>query len=105
MDLSVVGMHPVRCRDTFTQQALPQGFRILRSYRFARSPSQEAIMKALITSAIVVIVFASPAVSLAAQSEPAMQDCFKKHAQLMAKPAVKNPRDCWRTHGHLMERS
>jgi len=62
-------------------------------------------MKALITSAIVAIAFASPAVSLAAQSESAMQDCFNKHAQLMAKPAVKNPRDCWRTHGHLMERS
>ncbi len=62
-------------------------------------------MKALITSAIVVIVFASPAVSVAAQSESAMQDCFSKHARLMTKPAVKNPQHCWRTHGYLMERS
>ncbi len=51
-------------------------------------------MKAILTAAL-----------LAAQSESAMQDCFKKHAQLMDKPAVKNMRDCWRTHGHLMGRS
>jgi hypothetical protein len=62
-------------------------------------------MKASIAAAILAIAFASSAVTLAAQSESAMQDCFKKHAQLMDKPAVKNPRDCWRTHGYMMERS
>ncbi len=62
-------------------------------------------MKVLLTAATLVIAFASSAALLAAQSEAAMQDCFNKHAQLMSKPAVKNPRDCWRTHGYLMERS
>jgi hypothetical protein len=62
-------------------------------------------MKALLTAATLVIAFASSAALLAAQSESAMQDCFRKHAQLMDKPAVKNPRVCWRTHGYLMERS
>ena len=62
-------------------------------------------MKALLTAATLVIAFASSAALLAAQSESAMQDCFKKRAQLMDKPAVKNPRDCWRMHGHLMQRS
>jgi len=62
-------------------------------------------MKALLTAATVVVAFASSAALFAAQSESAMQDCFKKHAQLMDKPALKNPRDCWRTHGYLMQRS
>ncbi len=62
-------------------------------------------MKASIIAAILAVAFASSAVSLAAQSEAVMQDCFRKHAQLMDKPAVKNPRDCWRVHGYLMERS
>ncbi len=62
-------------------------------------------MKALLPAALLVIAFASSAALLAAQSESAMQDCFKKHAQLMEKPAVKNPRDCWRVHGYLMQRS
>jgi len=62
-------------------------------------------MKALLTAATVVVAFASSAALLAAQSESAMQDCFNKHAQLMDKPALKNPRDCWRVHGYLMQRS
>ncbi len=62
-------------------------------------------MKALLTTATLVVAFASSAALLAAQSESAMQDCFNKHAQLMAKPTVKNVRDCWRTHGYLMGRS
>ena len=62
-------------------------------------------MKALLIAATLVIAFASSAALLAAQSESAMEDCFKKHGQLMDKPAVKNMRACWRTHGHLMGRS
>ena len=62
-------------------------------------------MKALLTTVTLVFAFAFAAASLATQSEAAMQDCFKKHAQLMDKPAVKNMRDCWRMHGHLMGRS
>ena len=62
-------------------------------------------MKALLTAATAVIALASSAALLAAQSETAMQDCFNKHAQSMSKPAVKNPWDCWRTHGHLMGKS
>ncbi len=33
--------------------------------------------------------------------EKAMKDCLEKHGGLMDKPAVKNPRDCWRAHGYL----
>jgi len=62
-------------------------------------------MKASLIAVILVIAFASSAVTLAAQSESAMQNCFNKHAQLMEKPALKNMRDCWRTHGYIMERS
>ena len=62
-------------------------------------------MKAMLTTATLVIAFASSAALPAAQSDSAMQDCFKKHAQLMDKPAVKNMWDCWRMHGHLMQRS
>lgn len=62
-------------------------------------------MKALLTTVTLVFAFAFAAASLAAQSEVAMRDCFGKHAQLMDKPAVKNVRDCWRTHRHLMARS
>jgi len=62
-------------------------------------------MKARLTTITLVFAFAFAADSLAAQSEGAMQDCFNKHAQLMDKPAVKNVRDCWRVHGHLMGRS
>ena len=31
--------------------------------------------------------------------EKAMKDCFEKHKGLMDKPAIRNPRDCWRVHG------
>ena len=62
-------------------------------------------MKVLVTAVISAIALVSFGVSAATQSEPAMQDCFKKHAQLMDKPAVKNMRDCWRMHGYLMQRS
>ena len=62
-------------------------------------------MKALFIAVILTITFGASALVLAVQSESAMQDCFKKHAQLMDKPAVKNPRDCWRMHGHLMQKS
>jgi hypothetical protein len=62
-------------------------------------------MKALLTTVTLVFAFAFAAALFAAQSEAATQECFNKHAQLMDKPAVKNVRDCWRMHGHLMRRS
>ena len=62
-------------------------------------------MKAVLIALASGIALASFAVSAATQSEPAMQDCFKKHAQLMDKPGVRNMRDCWRMHGYLMQRS
>ena len=46
-------------------------------------------MKPLLTTVTLVFAFAFAAASLAAQSESAMQDCFNKHAQLMAKPSEK----------------
>ena len=33
----------------------------------------------------------------------AMEECFRAHARLMDKPAVKNMRACWRAHAHRME--
>ena len=53
--------------------------------------------------AVAVALGASSAV-LAAADEAAMEDCFKKHSQMMHKPAVKNVRDCWQTHRHLMQK-
>jgi hypothetical protein len=32
-----------------------------------------------------------------------MEECFRAHARLMDKPAVKNIRACWRAHSHRME--
>jgi hypothetical protein len=31
-----------------------------------------------------------------------MDECFKAHATLMEKPAVKNRINCWMAHRHLM---
>jgi len=31
-----------------------------------------------------------------------MDECFRAHAQLMEKPALKNVQACWRVHGYLM---
>ena len=35
--------------------------------------------------------------------EAQIQACFRMHDQLMDRPAVRNPLDCWRTHGFLMK--
>ena len=60
-------------------------------------------MKALEIALAAAIALASSGISLAASNDAAMQDCFSKHGQLMAKPAVKNARDCCHTHGYLMQ--
>ena len=60
------------------------------------------LIKSLIVASIVVstyAVFAQADPSLTAQ----MEACFRAHARLMDKPAIRNPRDCWRVHGYLME--
>ena len=52
--------------------------------------------------AVLGVGFAVSTLSFAATDpalEQAMKDCFKKHAGLMEKPAIRNPRDCWRVHG------
>ncbi|OZB55711.1 MAG: hypothetical protein B7X43_00255 [Thiomonas sp. 15-63-373] len=36
--------------------------------------------------------------------EAQIQACFRMHGQLMDKPAVRNPLDCWREHGFLMQK-
>lgn len=61
-------------------------------------------MKALLSVAVMLFA-ASSAISFAqgAQDEAALKDCFRKHGNLMDKPAVKNMRDCWRTHGYKMQ--
>jgi len=70
-----------------------------------RSSAKGVTMKALLVAAALVITLTPFAASLAAPSDSAMQDCFSKHAQLMDKPALKNIRNCWHTHGYKMERS
>lgn len=59
-------------------------------------------MKALLAAAVLVIAVTPFAAPLAAPSDSAMQECFSEHAQLMDKPALKNLRDCWRTHSYKM---
>jgi hypothetical protein len=59
-------------------------------------------MRAILSAAVVGAAFAVSTLALAATDpalEKAMHDCFKKHAGLMDKPAIRNPRDCWRVHG------
>ncbi len=34
--------------------------------------------------------------------QKAMEECFRKHAQLMSKPALQQLQPCWQAHGHLM---
>lgn len=46
-------------------------------------------------------VFAEQDLALAAK----MKECFRAHAHLMDKPAVKNERTCWQAHTHLIQRS
>lgn len=46
-------------------------------------------------------VFAEQDSALAAKKE----ECFRTHARLMDKPAVKNERTCWQAHAYLMQRS
>jgi hypothetical protein len=79
--------------------SLAAGLRILRSI------VKGVIMKAVFAAAALVITATPFAVSLAAPSDSAMQDCFSKHGQQMAKPALKNMRDCWQTHGYKMDKS
>lgn len=37
--------------------------------------------------------------------EVAMVACAKEHMRLMDNPSLQNLRDCWKAHGHLMQRS
>jgi hypothetical protein len=62
-------------------------------------------MKTLIATAAFVVALVPFAPSFAAQDQAAIEDCFKKHGQLMDKPALRNPRDCWQTHRHMMQAS
>ena len=61
-------------------------------------------MKRLYGTLVVAVAVGASAAAFAAASESAMQDCFNKHSQMMDKPAVKNLRDCWQTHRHLMQK-
>lgn len=61
-------------------------------------------MKRLCGAVVVAIALGASAAAFAAANESAMQDCFDKHSQMMHKPAVKNLRDCWQTHRHLMQK-
>ena len=61
-------------------------------------------MKRLCGAVAVAIALGASAVAFAAANEAAMEECFNKHSQMMAKPSVKNLRDCWQTHRHLMQK-
>lgn len=41
----------------------------------------------------------------ATDSDPTTKttECFQKHNRLMDKPSVRNERDCYRAHRHLIE--
>ena len=68
-------------------------------------PFKELIMK---TIAIPVLIAISTIMVLPAFAarDPAltarMEACFRAHAKLMDKPAVRNVEACWRAHGYLM---
>ena len=65
-------------------------------------------MKASLSAVLLgfaVASFGVPVTAQGAQDEAAMRDCFRKHGNLMDKPAMRNMRACWRAHGYLMQRS
>ena len=62
------------------------------------------VVAALLSGAFAAGAFAqqgAPDPGAAQAREKAMKECFEKHKGVMDKPAVRNPRDCWRTHGGL----
>ena len=79
--------------------ALPQGPEYLRF-----SCEGDLTMKRLCGALAVAGALGVSAAAFAAANESAMQDCFNKHSQMMHKPSVKNLRDCWQTHRHLMRK-
>lgn len=58
--------------------------------------------KRLVLSLILTSVVLVPAAFAVTDAE--MQACFRAHAQLMQKPALRNLVTCWRVHGYLMQR-
>ena len=58
-------------------------------------------MRVRIAAVAVLLAVCSSVVAAATPSEAEKERCFKAHKQLMHKPAVQNPRDCWNTHKHL----
>lgn len=64
----------------------------------------ESTVKRLCGAVAVAVALGASAAAFAAANEAAMEECFKKHSQMMDKPAVKNVRNCWQTHRHLMQK-
>ena len=60
-------------------------------------------MRVRIAAVALALALGSSAVFAATASEADKERCFKNHKQLMHKPAVQNPRDCWNTHKHLQK--
>lgn len=58
--------------------------------------------KPLILSLILSGIVLAPVALAVTDAE--MQACFRAHAQLMQKPALRNLVSCWREHGYLMQR-
>lgn len=59
---------------------------------------KKRLMLSLVLSSVVLV----PAAFAATDAE--MQACYRAHAQLMQKPALRNLITCWRVHGYLMQR-
>jgi hypothetical protein len=61
-----------------------------------------AMKKRLILPLVLSLVVVAPAVFAATDAE--LQACYRTHAQLLQKPALRNLITCWRVHGYLMQR-
>jgi hypothetical protein len=59
-----------------------------------------AMKKRLILPLVLSLVVVAPAVFAATNVE--LQACYRAHAQLLQKPALRNLFTCWRVHGYLM---
>ena len=63
-----------------------------------------SLVALVLAGAVAGIVSAAALATTSTTDQARMEACFRAHSQLMMKPALMNIRDCWRTHGYLMQR-
>ncbi len=61
-------------------------------------------MKALFVTFLISMVLIPGLGRTEDASEAQKKECFKKHSQLMSKPALMTIQRCWDLHGYLMTR-